>query len=97
MTSSLRSGRRISTISGSLRGSLVARAWFIVVISPLSTILPSFVIGTHSAILISLHVALDLFYHLLDGLVDMFPGYPIIGWEHIIAMRYIDAGIKKPS
>ena len=61
MTSSLRSGNSMSTISASRSGSFVASAWLMLVTSPERTMCPSLVFGTHS-ILSSLQPVLDFLY-----------------------------------
>ena len=69
-------------------------AFDMVVISPLSTILPSLVLGFHSAILLRLHPALDLFDHLTHVLVDVGALDPFLGGEDLLTVGDGDPGIE---
>ena len=113
-TSSVISGRSMSTISGSLRGNRELRASLMVVILPSYTSLPSFVLGTHfkeylSSLSFSLRLppvlGLNAIFPLLDPVHDCFEGLlhflidmrtldPLLGGQHLLAVRDVHAGVQ---
>src|SRR5512137_2542717 len=93
-TSSASSGSSMSTISGSLRGSLLLSASLIVVILPSATSLPSLVLGTQSLILRTSDLALCGFEHRHGALVHVLAGQPVLRRDHVLAVRDLHARVN---
>src|SRR4030042_924999 len=93
-TSSASSGRSMSTISGSLSGSLLLSASLIVVILPSTTSLPSLFLGIQSLISRTSDLALRTLEHGSRALMHVLAAYPVIAREHHVTVRDVYAGVE---